>query len=267
MTIETIISAILLGVIEGATEYLPVSSTGHLIVFVDLLGFIGPPGKVFEIVIQVGAVLAVCLLYFGKLFGVLRDFTTDPAARSFVKAILIAFLPAAVLGVLLHKYIKAYLFSPAVVATTLILGGIAILAIERLRPVPRVRSIEAFSPKLAFGIGLIQCIAMIPGVSRSGATILGALLLGVERKTAAEFSFFLAIPTLFGAAVYDLWSNRDSLSGDGALLLLIGFAAAFVTAMLVVRWMIDFVSRNGFGLFAWYRIVFGLGLAVILYLR
>lgn len=267
MTTETIISAILLGVIEGATEYLPVSSTGHLIVFVDLLGFIGPPGKVFEIVIQVGAVLAVCLLYFGKLFGVLRDFREDPKARHFVYAILIAFLPAAVLGVLLHKYIKAYLFSPAVVATTLILGGIAILAIERLRPIPRVRSIESFSPKLAFGIGLIQCIAMIPGVSRSGATILGALLLGVERKTAAEFSFFLAIPTLFGAAVYDLWSNRDSLTGDGAVVLLIGFAAAFVTAMLVVRWMIDFVSRNGFGLFAWYRIVFGLGLAVILYLR
>ncbi|MPY75636.1 MAG: undecaprenyl-diphosphate phosphatase [Alphaproteobacteria bacterium] len=267
MTIETIINAILLGVIEGATEYLPVSSTGHLIVFVDLLGFIGPPGKVFEIVIQVGAVLAVCLLYFGKLFGVLRDFTADPAARRFVYAILLAFLPAAVLGVLLHKYIKAYLFSPAVVATTLILGGIAILVIERLRPVPRVRSIEAFGPRLALGIGLIQCIAMIPGVSRSGATILGALLLGVERKTAAEFSFFLAIPTLFGAAVYDLWSNRESLTGDGALLLLIGFAAAFVTAMLVVRWMIDFVSRNGFGLFAWYRIVFGLGLAVILWMR
>ena len=267
MTPETIVNAVILGIIEGATEYLPVSSTGHLIAFVDLLGFVGPPGKIFEIVIQVGAVLAVCFLYFGKLFGVVRDFTGDPKARRFVVTILLAFLPAAVLGVLLHKYIKAYLFSPAVVATTLILGGVAILAIERLRPVPRVRSIEAFSPALALGIGFIQCIAMIPGVSRSGATILGALLLGVERKTAAEFSFFLAIPTLFGAATYDLWSNRASLTDDGILVLLIGFAAAFVTAMLVVRWMIDYVSRNGFGLFAWYRIVFGIVLAVILYVR
>lgn len=267
MTFETIFDALLLGVIEGATEYLPVSSTGHLIVFVDLLGFIGPPGKVFEIVIQVGAVLAVCILYFRRLLGALIDFRADPGARRFVFAIVLAFLPAAFIGVLLHKVIKQYLFSPEVVAAALIAGGIAILVIERLRPDPRVRHIEEFSYPLALGIGLIQCIAMIPGVSRSGATILGALLLGVERRTAAEFSFFLAIPTLTGAAVYDLWANRATLTGDGALTILVGFVAALVTAMLVVRWLIGFVGRHGFGLFAWYRIVFGLLLFAILYLR
>ena len=267
MTFETIFDALLLGVIEGATEYLPVSSTGHLIVFVDLLGFIGPPGKIFEIVIQVGAVLAVCILYFRRLLGALIDFPTDPGARRFIFAIVLAFLPAAFVGVLLHKAIKEYLFSPEVVAAALIAGGIAILVIERLRPDPRVRHIEEFSYPLALGIGLIQCIAMIPGVSRSGATILGALLLGVERRTAAEFSFFLAIPTLTGAAVYDLWANRAGVSSDGALLILLGFVAALVTAMLVVRWLIGFVGRHGFGVFAWYRIVFGLLLFAILYLR
>lgn len=266
MTFETIFDALLLGVIEGATEYLPVSSTGHLIVFVDLLGFIGPPGKIFEIVIQVGAVLAVCILYFRRLLSALIDFPTDPGARRFIFAIVIAFLPAAFIGVLLHKVIKEYLFSPEVVAAALIAGGIAILVIERLRPDPRVRHIEEFSYPLALGIGLIQCIAMIPGVSRSGATILGALLLGVERRTAAEFSFFLAIPTLTGAAVYDVWANRASLSSDGALLILLGFVSALVTAMFVVRWLIGFVGRHGFGVFAWYRIVFGLLLFAILYL-
>jgi undecaprenyl-diphosphatase len=267
MTFETIFDALLLGVIEGATEYLPVSSTGHLIVFVDLLGFIGPPGKIFEIVIQVGAVLAVCILYFRRLLGALVDFPTDPGARRFVYAIVIAFLPAAVIGVLLHKVIKAYLFSPEVVAGALIVGGVAILVIERLRPDPRVRHIEEFSLPLALGIGFIQCIAMIPGVSRSGATILGALLLGVERRTAAEFSFFLAIPTLTGAAVYDLWANRATLTTDGAGLILIGFVVSLVVAMVVVRWLIGFVGRHGFGVFAWYRIVFGLLLFAILYLR
>ncbi len=267
MTFQSILDAILLGVIEGATEYIPVSSTGHLIVFVDLLGFIGPPGKVFEIVIQVGAVLAVVILYFQKLLGALIDFPTDPGARRFVYAIVVAFLPAAFLGVLLHKVIKAYLFNPTVVALALILGGIAILVIERVRPEPRVRHIEEFSYPLAFGIGVLQCLAMIPGVSRSGATILGALMLGVERKTAAEFSFFLAIPTLTGAAVFDLWANRATLTTDGIGIIAIGFVVSLVVAMVVVKWLIGFVGRHGFGVFAWYRIVFGLALLGILYLR
>ena len=267
MTFQTIIDAILLGIIEGATEYIPVSSTGHLIVSVDLLGFIGPPGKVFEIVIQVGAVLAVVILYFQKLFGALIDFPSDPGARRFIYSIVIAFLPAAFLGVLLHKTIKAYLFNPTVVAVALIVGGIAILVIERIRPEPRVRHIEEFSYGLAFGIGVLQCLAMIPGVSRSGATILGALMLGVERRTAAEFSFFLAIPTLTGAAVYDLWANRATLTADGLDVIAIGFVVSLVVAMFVVKWLIGFVGRHGFGVFAWYRIVFGALLLGLLYLR
>ena len=267
MTFHTIIDAILLGIIEGATEYIPVSSTGHLIVSIDLLGFIGPPGKIFEIVIQVGAVLAVVILYFQKLIGALIDFPSDPNARRFIYAIVIAFLPAAFLGVLLHKIIKAYLFNPTVVATALIVGGIAILIIEYIRPEPRVRHIEQFSYPLAFGIGVLQCLAMIPGVSRSGATILGALMLGVERKAAAEFSFFLAIPTLTGAAVFDLWSNRATLTSSGIDVIAIGFIVSMVVAMFVVKWLINFVGRHGFGVFAWYRIVFGALLLGLIYLR
>lgn len=267
MTIESFLAALFLGFVEGVTEYLPVSSTGHLIVVIDLMGFVGPPGKIFEIVIQVGAVLAVCVLYFRKLFGVLVDLPRDPGARRFVIAIVLAFIPAAILGVLFHDFIKNVLFTPAVVATTLILGGFAILAIERLKPEPRVYEIERMSLPLALGIGLMQCLALVPGVSRSGATILGALLLGVERKTAAEFSFFLAIPTLMGASVYDLWKNRDGLTSDGALLIAVGFVASFVFAMIVVKWLVGFVSRHGFAPFAWYRIAFGTLLAVILLLR
>ena len=254
MTSETILNAILLGIIEGATEYLPVSSTGHLIVFVDLLGFIGPPGKIFEIVIQVGAVLAVCFLYFGRLFGVLRDFAAEPAARRFVYAILLAFLPAAVLGVLLHKYIKAYLFSPAVVAATLILGGIAILVIERVRPVPRVRSVEAFSPALALGIGLIQCIAMIPGVSRSAATIIGGSMLGVGKRTIVEFSFLLAVPTMAAASAYELLKSYKDLTGNFSTLA-VGFVVSFIVAIIAIKSFLAFVRKRNFAAFGWYRIV------------
>ena len=267
MSIETIISAAILGVIEGATEFLPVSSTGHLIIVVDLLGFSGPPGKVFEIVIQFGAVLAVCVLYAQKLLGVLFGLPTDPAARRFAAAIVLAFVPAAILGVLLHGFIKSVLFSPYVVCWALILGGIAILVIERMKPVPSVHSIEQFPFGLSLGIGLMQCVAMIPGVSRSGATILGAMVLGVDRKAATEFSFFLAIPTLLGAAVYDLWKNRAGLTAEGGLLVAIGFVVAFATAMLTVRWLIGFVGRHSFVPFAWYRIALGVLLIAVLSLR
>ncbi len=267
MNFEIFFDAVLLGIIEGATEYLPVSSTGHLIVFVDLLGFVGPPGQIFEIVIQIGAVVAVCIVYFRRLLAVVLGLGSDPGARRFAASVMLAFLPAAILGVLLHKPIKAYLFSPEVVAAALIAGGVAILVIERVRPKPKIARIEDFSMKLALGIGLIQCLAMIPGVSRSGATILGALLLGVERRTAAEFSFFLAIPTLTGAAVFDLWANRAGLTSEGLWVMLVGFVAALLTAILVVRWLIGFVGRHGFVPFAWYRIGFGLLLAAILYLR
>jgi undecaprenyl-diphosphatase len=254
---NTYVAAVLLGIIEGLTEFLPVSSTGHLILLDTLIDFQGPPGHVFEIVIQLGAILAICVLYFQRLWRVLVGLPSDPGAQRFAMAVILAFLPAAVLGVLLHDFIKSVLFSPMVVCIALIVGGIAILAIERMRPVPRVQSIEKFTPALSLKIGLMQCLAMIPGVSRSGATILGALLLGVERKTAAEFSFFLAIPTMLGATVYDLWKNRHDLTGSGNLIIAIGFAVAFVVALFVVKWFVEFVGRHGFSPFAWYRIVIG----------
>jgi undecaprenyl-diphosphatase len=267
MSFDSFLAALFLGFIEGITEYLPVSSTGHLIVFIDLLGFVGPPGKVFEIAIQMGAVSAVCVLYARKLFDTVTGLARDPAARRFAMAVIVAFIPAAILGVLFHDLIKTVLFSASVVATTLILGGIAILIIERLKPSPRIFATEQIGVRTALSIGLMQCLALVPGVSRSGATIMGALVLGVERKAAAEFSFFLAIPTLLGATVYDLWKNRAGLDGDGALLIVTGFLAAFIVAMATVKWLIGFVSRHGFAPFAWYRIAFGALLAVILYLR
>jgi len=259
-----LIEAAVLGLVEALTEFLPVSSTGHLILAAELLHFEGPPGKVFEVVIQMGAILAVVVIYWRRFWDVLRGLGRDPGANHFVMAILLAFLPAAVIGAVAHSYIKAFLFTPMVVAIALILGGIAILVIERNRPVPTVNQIERFSPKLALGIGLVQCIAMIPGVSRSGATILGALLMGVTRKTAAEFSFFLAIPTLSGAAVYDLYKNRATLSADGMELIAVGFIAAFLGSLWVIRWFVGFVSRHGFAPFAWYRIIVGSILMVAL---
>lgn len=267
MDLLTAFQAVLLGIVEGLTEFIPVSSTGHLILLTDLLGFQGPPGKVFEIVIQLGAVLAVLVLYAPRLLGVLRRAPTDPGARRFIAAVLLAFLPAAVVGALAHDFIKSVLFSPWVVSVSLIVGGLAILAIERRRPAPRHADIERFSPGLSLGIGLFQLLALVPGVSRSGSTIMGALLLGVERKAATEFSFFLAIPTMLGATVYDLYKNRGTLDGSGAAVIAIGFAVAFVSALLVVRALVGFVSRNGFTPFAWYRIALGLVMLAILSLR
>jgi undecaprenyl-diphosphatase len=181
----------------------------------------------------------------------------DPGAPRFVIAIVLSFLPAAVIGAALHGFIKDVLFTPMVVAVAMVLGGVAILVIERLRPVPTVNQIERFSPQLALGIGLIQCVAMVPGVSRSGATILGALMLGVTRRVAAEFSFFLAVPTLAAAAFYDLYKNRDGLSWDGMELIAVGFLAAFIVSLWVIRWFVGFVGRHGFAPFAWYRIAVG----------
>jgi undecaprenyl-diphosphatase len=258
------LQVLLLGVLEGLTEFIPVSSTGHLILMGAVLGFEGPPGRVFEIAIQLGAILAVVVLYFRRLWGVLVGLPRDPAARHFALAILLAFLPAALVGVVAHGFIKAVLFSPWVVAVSLILGGVAILLIERARPVALVHSIEALSLRRALAIGAVQCLAMIPGVSRSGATIMGALLLGVDRRTAAEFSFFLAIPTMFGAVVYDLYKNRAGLTLDGGMVIAVGFVAAFLAALLVVRAVIGFVARHGFAPFAWYRIALGVVALVLL---
>ncbi|MGQ9366606.1 undecaprenyl-diphosphate phosphatase [Azospirillum sp. ST 5-10] len=263
---EQLLQAALLGIVEGLTEFLPVSSTGHLILVIDLLGFAGPPGRVFEVAIQLGAILAVCLVYFGRLWRVATGLPNDPRAWRFVFALLLAFLPAAVLGLLLHDFIKSVLFQPTVVCVALILGGIAILVIERFLSHPRYHEIERFPASLALKIGLFQSVAMIPGVSRSGATILGALLMGVDRRTAAEFSFFLAIPTMLGATVLDLYKNWQYLNADGALLIAVGFVTAFLSAALVVKTLVDFVGRYGFTPFGWYRIALGTVMLAILYL-
>ncbi|MGD9614488.1 MAG: undecaprenyl-diphosphate phosphatase [Alphaproteobacteria bacterium] len=251
------VSAVILGIVEGLTEFLPVSSTGHLILAGTVLGFTGPASKLFHVVIQLGAILAVCWIYRERLFDAASGVLTEAPARRFVANIGLAFLPAAVAGALFHLFIKEVLFSPWVVAVSLIVGGFAILLIERVRPRPRVHSIGCMPPRTALGIGLCQIVAMIPGVSRAGATIMGGLMLRVDRPTATEFSFFLAIPTMFGAAAYDLYESRAELSFDDGLIIAVGFVAAFVAALLVVRRLVDFVGRHGFGVFAWYRIILG----------
>lgn len=251
------VSAVILGIVEGLTEFLPVSSTGHLILAAEILDFTGPGSKLFEVVIQFGAILAVCWVYRDRLFNAVLGLGTDVSARRFVANIIVAFLPAAVAGVLLHRFIKEVLFSPWVVAVSLVVGGFVILLIEQVRPLPRVRLIEAMPMRTALGIGFCQILAMIPGVSRAGATIMGALMLGVNRPAATEFSFFLAIPTMLGATVYDLYKSRAELSVDNGAVIAVGFVVAFVAALLVVRHLVAFVSRHGFALFAWYRIVLG----------
>ncbi|MGE0231600.1 MAG: undecaprenyl-diphosphate phosphatase [Flavobacteriaceae bacterium] len=249
--------AALLGLLEGLTEFIPVSSTGHLLLAGHFLGF-ESTGKAFEVLIQLGAVLAVITVYFTRLWHVLVTLPSSGRSRGFVIGILIAFLPAAVIGVLAHDFIKNILFeTPALICITLIVGGLVLMWIDR-RPL-RVTHQDAmeFSPGLCLKIGLCQCLAMIPGVSRSGATIGGAMLLGVEKRAAAEFSFFLAMPTMAGAFAYDAWKNRDLLSADDAALIAVGFVFAFVAGVFVVRGLLDFVSRHGFAFFAWWRIIVG----------
>jgi undecaprenyl-diphosphatase len=257
---------VVIGIVEGLTEFLPVSSTGHIILAEELLHFQGPPGKVFEIVIQLGAILAVCVLYRAKIFtavmGVLRR---DPVQLRFAGAVMVAFLPAAVVGVVAHKYIKALLFSPMVVAISLIVGGVVILLIERYALRPRIKDVDEIDLKTALIIGVCQCLAMIPGVSRSGATIMAARVMRVDRATAAEFSFFLAMPTMLGAAVYDLSKNWSTLDWHGGAMIAVGFITAFIAAALVVGAFVRFISRHGFAVFAWYRIAIGaLALALLL---
>ncbi len=256
--------ALLLGLIEGMTEFLPVSSTGHLILFGDILGFEGPPGKTFEISIQLGAILAICWLYRGKLaattVGLVRREAKD---WRFAMGILLAFLPAMLFGALFHKFIKENLFNPHSVSIALIIGGVIILLVERYRPKPRYHAIEEFSLALCLKIGLCQCLALIPGTSRSGATIIGSLLLGADRKAATEFSFFLAIPTMFAATIFGIYDNWELLSFDNLQLIAVGFIAAFISALIVVRWVVAYISKHGFTPFAIYRIILG---SVMLYL-
>ena len=257
-------AALLLGIIEGLTEFLPISSTGHLILLGELIGFKGPPGRVFEISIQLGAILAVVIIYRRQLVDLALHCWRPGPQRYYVTNLLLAFLPAAVLGATLHKIITEVLFNPWVVSFALILGGIAIVVIERRRPPPNINSVPEMGPLAALLIGFGQALAMIPGTSRSGATIITALLVGVERKTAAEFSFILAIPTMLAATAYSLYKSRAELALDGAGQIVIGFAAAFVVAFLVVRWLLGVVGRIGFAPFGWYRI--GLGSLMLAWL-
>jgi undecaprenyl-diphosphatase len=262
MTLGTLLEAVLLGLIEGLTEFIPVSSTGHILLAGYFLGFKNP-GRTFEVLIQLGAIFAVVAVYFSKLWNVFIALPSDPAARRFAIGIVIAFLPAAVLGVALHGFIKTVLFeTPALICTTLILGGIVLLFVDRMKFEPKYTNAMEFPPLLALKIGFFQALALVPGMSRSGSTIVGALLLGCDRRAATEFSFFLAMPTMLGAFTYDLIKNRELLSFDDGLVIMLGFVAAFCAAILVVRSLLDFVSRNGFAFFAIWRIVVGgLGLA------
>lgn len=249
---------ILLGIVEGLTEFIPVSSTGHLVLAAELLGFRSEAAGTFEIVIQLGAILAVIVLYWRRFYdvgaGLLR---ADGESALFARNVLLGFLPSMIVGFFVYDLVKAMLESPTIVAVALIVGGVAILVIERLVKTPRIHSVEAMGWRTALGVGLIQCLSMIPGVSRSGATIIGALALGVERRTAAEYSFFLAVPTMLAASSYDLMKTGAAL-GEGAwTTIAIGFAVSFVVALVVIKWFIAIVSRMGFAPFAWYRIAVG----------
>jgi undecaprenyl-diphosphatase len=259
---EQFFTAALLGIVEGLAEFLPISSTGHLIILGDFLGFKGPPGKVFEIAIQLGAIAALLIAYWPRFWGLALGLCKRQSwAWHFACALVLATLPALLLGALFHPLIKTYLFTSYVVASMLILGGIIMLALERwpLKPAT-IANAENLSLKRAFGLGLIQCFSMIPGTSRAAATIIGGMALGLERRAAADFSFFLALPTLLAATCYDLYKNHKALAVDDFTLIAIGFCTALLAALLVVKPFIAYVSRHGFGLFAWYRILLGGGL-------
>lgn len=258
----SLLSIVLLGIVEGLTEFLPVSSTGHLILAGEVMQV--PQGtETFDIVIQLGAILAVVVLYRQRFATVLAGLVRrDPGSIRFTRNVLIGFLPSAAIGAFAYGAIKAMLESPIIVAVALIIGGIAILVIERMVRNPTCDSVEGMSVKTSFGIGLIQCLSMIPGVSRSGATIMGALTLGVERRTAAEYSFFLAIPTMVGATTLALWKARHDLGNSQATAIGIGFVVSFIVAMLVIRWFLNVVTKHGFAPFAWYRIIAG-GIALV----
>jgi undecaprenyl-diphosphatase len=252
-----LLKAAILGLVEGVTEFIPVSSTGHLIIAGDLLGFTGERAKTFEIFIQLGAIFAVVWLYRALFLRVARNLARSVESRRFVLNLALGFLPAAVVGLAAHKWIKAHLFTVPTVAGALVVGGLAILAIERTRPATRVSSVDALTPGTAFGIGLAQVLALFPGVSRSGATILGGYLLGLTRTAATEFSFFLAIPVMFAATLLDLVSSREALGSADIPVFAVGFIVSFLSAVVVVRAFLGFVARRDFTIFAWYRIVAG----------
>jgi undecaprenyl-diphosphatase len=262
--------ATIFGLVEGLTEFIPVSSTGHLILTGHWLGDTGEAAKVFEIFIQLGAILAVCWHYRDTFITTLRNASTHDSSRQFIASLIVAFLPAAAVGFLARKWIKAHLFNPTVVGIALVVGGVIMLLIERWRAATPSTASEAaatgttLSLRTAFGVGVAQVLALIPGISRSGATIMGGLVLGLPRTAATDFSFFLSVPVIMAATVLDIVSSRDALTLADAPAFAVGFVVSFVSALLVVRWLLRYVARHNFVSFAWYRIVFGCVLLAIL---
>ena len=262
MDIALLIKAAIMGIVEGLTEFLPISSTGHLILAGALLGFDDDKAKVFDIAIQTGAIFAVILVYWQKISDKLVALPTDRQAQRFALNVFIAFVPAVVLGLLFGKAIKANLFTPVVVASTFIIGGFIILWAEKRQQnnpaTARIQSVDAMGPMDALKVGLVQCLAMIPGTSRSGATIIGGMLMGLSRQAATDFSFFLAIPTLIGAGAYSLYKERALLSVADIPMFAVGLVFSFVSAWLCIRWLLRYIASHSFVVFAWYRIAFGL---------
>jgi len=258
MDFWTAFQAIILGVVEGLTEFLPISSTGHQIIVADLIGFGGERAMAFNIIIQLAAILAVVWEFRRKILDVVFGLTSQPTARRFTGNLLLAFLPAVVLGVLFADMIHEYLFNPITVATALVIGGVIMLWAERRSHRVEVDHVDDMRWSHALKIGFVQCLAMIPGTSRSGSTIIGGLLFGLSRKVATEFSFFLAIPVIFGATVYELYKSRALLSADDLSIFAVGFVAAFISAFFCVRWLLKFIATHDFRGFAWYRIIFGI---------
>jgi undecaprenyl-diphosphatase len=255
---DLLLDAVILGLVEGITEFIPVSSTGHLIIVGEWLGQTDARAKTFDIFIQLGAILAIVWLYRVRLVTALLAARTEPRSRRFFLNLLVAFLPAATVGFLIHDWIKARLFDPAVVAVALVVGGIVILLVERWKPATRVGEVGDLTPATALGIGLAQVLSLVPGTSRSGATIIGGYALGLSRTAATEFSFFLAIPVMVAATLYDLLKSWSSLSPADLPFFAVGFLVAFASAVVVVKGFLAYVSRHSFAVFAWYRIVFGL---------
>ena len=259
MDIVLLLKAAVMGVVEGLTEFLPISSTGHLILAGALLGFDDDKAKVFDIAIQTGAIGAVIIVYWQKISSTVRALPHSADAQRFALNVFIAFVPAVILGLLFGKAIKAHLFTPEVVATTFIIGGFIILWAERRQAsAARIQEVEDMRWQDALKVGLVQCLAMIPGTSRSGATIIGGMLLGLSRKAATDFSFYLAIPTLIGAGVYSMYKERALLSMDDVPMFAVGLVVSFISAWICVRWLLRYIASHSFVPFAWYRIAFGL---------
>ena len=283
MDFVVLLKAAVMGIVEGLTEFLPISSTGHLILAGALLGLDDEKGKVFDIAIQTGAIFAVILVYWQKISRTVLDLPTDITARRFAANVVIAFLPAVVLGLLFGKQIKLYLFTPEVVASTFIVGGLIILWVEQKlkanassgllngdsaenvltssaaeQPLARIQNVDDMTPLDALKVGFVQCLAMIPGTSRSGATIIGGMVLGLSRKAATDFSFYLAIPTLIGAGAYSLYKERELLSLADTPTFAVGLLFSFISAWVCVRWLLRYIASHSFVPFAWYRIVFGI---------